>query len=285
MFEFLKKFYEQRFKKITIILLDDSKPGKDNSYSFRPNKFFLLFGGLISIVVFMVALIFMFTPIGSLLYSKEDVAMREQISSITESVLALQDSLTVRDNQLFEIKNIIRYSLDTTLNIDQRFNSLLGLNQNEVVNTIELESIESPGEKLSTKGMIFSNVMNSAPDFPASYPVDGTLTRGYEPEQFHFGIDIAAKQDELITSIADGTVVNASWTISDGYVISIQHSDGILSLYKHCASLTRKSGDAVLKGDIIGSIGDVGLSSSGPHLHIEIWKDGFSQNPAMFLIP
>lgn len=285
MIEFLKKFYEQRFKRITVILLDDTKPGKDNSYSFKPSSFFLLFGTLIFLASTMVALVFMFTPLGSLLYSKEDVEMRKQVQSITESVIALQDSLTIRDSQLSEMRNIIRYSLDTTLNIDQRFNSLINLQQNETTSSIEWTSSVDTDDKLNTKGMVFSNVMKSAPDFPASYPVDGTLTRGYEPEQFHFGIDIATKNNALITSVADGTIINASWTISDGYVISIQHADGIMSLYKHCATLTKKSGDAVLKGDIIGSTGDVGISSSGPHLHIEIWKDGFSQNPAMFLIP
>lgn len=285
MIEFLKKFYEQRFKRITVILLDDTKPGKDNSYSFKPSSFFLLFGALTFLASTMVALVFMFTPLGSLLYSKEDVEMRNQVRSITESVIALQDSLTIRDNQLSEMKNIIRYSLDTTLNIDQRFNSLLDLQQNENVSSIEWTVTDETNDKLNTKGMVFSNVIKSAPDFPSSYPVDGTLTRGYEPEQSHYGIDIATAKDALISSVADGTIINASWTISDGYVISIQHADGIMSLYKHCATLTKKSGDAVLKGDIIGSTGDVGISSSGPHVHIEIWKDGFSQNPSMFLIP
>lgn len=285
MIEFLKKFYEQRFKRITVILLDDTKPGKDNSYSFKPSSFFLLFGALTFLASTMVALVFMFTPLGSLLYSKEDVEMRNQVRSITESVIALQDSLTIRDNQLSEMKNIIRYSLDTTLNIDQRFNSLLDLQQNENVSSIEWTITDETDDKLNTKGMVFSNVIKSAPDFPSSYPVDGTLTRGYEPEQSHYGIDIATAKDALISSVADGTIINASWTISDGYVISIQHADGIMSLYKHCATLTKKSGDAVLKGDIIGSTGDVGISSSGPHVHIEIWKDGFSQNPSMFLIP
>ena len=88
----------------------------------------------------------------------------------------------------------------------------------------------------------------------------------------------------MITSIADGTVVSASWTVSEGYVLSIQHAGGMLSIYKHCSSLTKKSGDNVLKGDIVGTTGDVGVTSSGPHLHFEIWKDGLPQDPGMYLI-
>lgn len=137
---------------------------------------------------------------------------------------------------------------------------------------------------MNPSGIVFSNMLNSADDFPAPYPVNGTHTRGYEPDKFHFGVDIATAANELITSIADGTVVGASWTINDGYVISIQHAGGILSVYKHCSSVTKKSGDIVLKGDIVGTTGDVGLISSGPHLHFEIWKDGIPQDPALYLI-
>ncbi len=284
MLDFLKKLYEQRLKKITVILLDDSRPGEDNSYQFKPTKFFMFLTLICVMLSMFVALIFMLTPLGALLYSKEDAEMRAQVESITQRVIALQDSLIVRDYQLSEMKDVIRLSVDTTLAMDKRFTSMFDNDQ-------QLEDLfanrfddDLTSERVSTSGIIFSNVFKAAPDFPASFPVNGTLTRGYEPENAHYGIDVATKEEELITSIADGTIVNASWTISDGYVISIQHAGGLLSIYKHCSSLTKKSGDVILKGDIIGTTGDVGVSSSGPHLHLEIWKDGLAQDPSIYLI-
>ena len=284
MLDFLKKLYEQRLKKITVILLDDSRPGEDNSYQFKPTKFFMFLTLICLMLSMFVALIFMLTPLGALLYSKEDAEMRAQVESITQRVIALQDSLIVRDYQLSEMKDVIRLSVDTTLAMDKRFTSMFDNDQ-------QLEDLfanrfddDLTSERVSTSGIIFSNVFKAAPDFPASFPVNGTLTRGYEPENAHYGIDVATKEEELITSIADGTIVNASWTISDGYVISIQHAGGLLSIYKHCSSLTKKSGDVILKGDIIGTTGDVGVSSSGPHLHLEIWKDGLAQDPSIYLI-
>lgn len=284
MLDFLKKLYEQRLKKITVILLDDSRPGEDNSYQFKPTKFFMFLTLICVMLSIFVALIFMLTPLGALLYSKEDAEMRAQVESITQRVIALQDSLIVRDYQLSEMKDVIRLSIDTTLAMDERFSSMFDNDQ-------QLEDLfanrfddDLTSERVSTSGIIFSNVFKAAPDFPAGFPVNGTLTRGYEPENAHYGIDVATKEEELITSIADGTIVNASWTISDGYVISVQHAGGLLSVYKHCSSLTKKSGDVILKGDIIGTTGDVGVSSSGPHLHLEIWKDGLAQDPAIYLI-
>jgi murein DD-endopeptidase MepM/ murein hydrolase activator NlpD len=284
MLNFLKKLYEQRLKNITVILLDDSRPGEDESYQFRPGRLFSFLGLMSFLLAIFVALIFMLTPLGSLLYNTEDKEIRDQVESVTQRVIALQDSLNVRDNQLSEMKRVIRLSVDTTLAMDERFSAMFeeGNDNNDFL-SIRFDP-QSTSERVGTTGILMSNVFKSAPDFPSNFPVEGTLTRDYEPEEFHFGMDIATKKDAVITSIGDGTVINASWTINDGYVITIQHAGGIVSQYKHCSSLTKKNGDVVLKGDIIGVTGDVGISSSGPHLHFEIWKDGLPQDPAIYLI-
>lgn len=284
MFSFIKKLYELRFKNINVILLDNSQPGKDNSYFFKPVTIFLSAALICFCVTVIVCIVLLVTPIGSALYNKEDEVIRAQVENITERVLSLQDSLIVRETQLVEMKNIIRLSLDTTLVLDQRFSSMIN---NEAVRDKNLTSGFNSGNSennLSTSGVFLSNILKSAPEFPSKYPVNGTLTRGYEPNEFHFGIDIATNESEIITSIADGTIVNASWTISDGYVISIQHNGGILSIYKHCSAITKKNGDAVLKGDILGTTGNVGVSSSGSHLHVEIWKDGLPKDPQFYLV-
>ena len=284
MFDFLKKLYEQRLKKITVILLDDTRPGEDNSYRFQPTRFFMFLTFICVMLSVFVALLFMLTPLGALLYSKEDAEMRAQVEYITQRVIALQDSLIVRDYQLSEMKDVIRLSVDTTLAMDERFSSMFD-NERQLEDLFANRFDDNPSiERVSTSGVVFSNVFKVAPDFPTNFPVNGTLTRGYEPEDGHFGMDVATKEEEIITSIADGTVISAAWTISDGYVISIQHAGGLLSVYKHCSSITKKSGDVILKGDIIGTTGDVGVSSSGPHLHLEIWKDGLPQDPAIYLI-
>ncbi len=126
--------------------------------------------------------------------------------------------------------------------------------------------------------------MEAPPVFPVRYPVNGTLTRGYLPAEGHYGLDIATKENEPVLNIADGSVTNSGWTISNGYVISIQHKDGLLTIYKHLSKLNKKEGDIVLKGDILGTIGNTGVLSTGPHLHFELWKNGVPQNPEVYLI-
>ena len=142
MIELLKKLFEQRRKRITIILLDDSKPDEDNSYNVNPNGFFGLIVGIAAVFAILVALIFMLTPMGGLLYSTDDAEIRAQIMQVTEKAISLEDSLRRRDAQLQEMKNIIRLSMDTTLALDQRFDSFFG--QANPMQGTQIIDIEQP---------------------------------------------------------------------------------------------------------------------------------------------
>ena len=82
----------------------------------------------------------------------------------------------------------------------------------------------------------------------------------------------------------DGTVIFSGFTSADGYVIQIQHGNDLTSIYKHCSSLTKKAGDYVKAGEPIGIVGNTGENSSGPHLHFEIWYNGFSINPQHYVV-
>lgn len=284
MIKLLKKLFEQRNQLLTLIVLDDTKPGEDNSYQLNPGLFFGMILGIALLFSLLVALIFMLTPIGGLLYSTDDIAMRKQIIEVTEKALALEDSLFQRDMQLSEMKQIIRLSIDTTLAVDQRFEDLF--DGNESFFNTDFMDFNQPAsvERLSQNEILFSNLLKSVPDFPARVPVQGTHTRGFEPDNQHFGIDIATKANEPVLNIADGTVFSSGWTINNGYVISIQHNQGLITIYKHLSKLNKREGDLVLKGDILGEAGNSGILSTGPHLHLEIWENGVPQNPEVYLI-
>lgn len=284
MIDLLKKLFEQRRKKITVMLLDDSKPGEDNSYHVYPKGLFGLILAMSATFALIVALVFMLTPLGGLLYSTDDAEIRAQILEVTQKAISLEDSLRLQDMQLQEMKNIIRLSVDTTLAMDERFEEYFNegnLSQNSDFMTFEQSRTF---DKLSQNEILFSNVSKTAPDFPAKYPVQGSLTRRYLPDEEHYGLDIATKNNELVINIADGSVFNSSWTINNGYVISIQHGGGVVTTYKHLSKLNKKEGDLVLEGDILGQIGNAGVLSTGPHLHFEIWKNGVPQDPEIYLI-
>ena len=147
-----------------------------------------------------------------------------------------------------------------------------------------LESNNQDIISISSTGILSSSVLNELPVFPTSYLVKGIVSRSFEPELNHFGLDIAAREGANVQAIEDGTVVNISWTITNGYVLSIQHKGGYLSVYKHCRTITKEIGDVVVKGDVIASVGNAGTQSSASHLHVEIWEEGHPQDPELYFL-
>lgn len=115
-------------------------------------------------------------------------------------------------------------------------------------------------------------------------PINGyNISAPFDPLNGHFGIDVVSRKDEPIKSIADGTVIFADWTQNDGYVIAVQHSQDLISVYKHNSILTKEIGAIVNAGDILAIIGNTGERTSGPHLHFELWYDGAAVNPEEFI--
>ncbi len=114
-------------------------------------------------------------------------------------------------------------------------------------------------------------------------PITGIISSAYNPKQEHYGVDIVSKKNEPIKSVADGTVILASWTQDAGYVITVQHRSNVISVYKHNSSLLKKTGDFVNAGDVIAIIGNTGELTSGPHLHFELWYNGNPVDPEEFV--
>jgi murein DD-endopeptidase MepM/ murein hydrolase activator NlpD len=114
-------------------------------------------------------------------------------------------------------------------------------------------------------------------------PVGGEVLLGFSMEKKHFGVDISAQKNTAIKAIADGFVIASDWTLETGNTIAVQHSNNVVSFYKHNSNLLKKTGDKVKVGEAIAIIGNTGEHSSGPHLHFELWKDGKAVNPQEYI--
>ncbi len=114
-------------------------------------------------------------------------------------------------------------------------------------------------------------------------PINGFISDQYDVRKGHFGVDVVAKTNEPVKCIADGTVVFSDWTQDGGYVVMIQHSANMISVYKHNAELYKKLGTFVNAGEIISIVGNSGEMTNGPHLHFELWYNGNSLNPEEFV--
>lgn len=111
-------------------------------------------------------------------------------------------------------------------------------------------------------------------------PIEGIKVDGFRPKDGHYGIDVAAMENEVIKSVAEGIVIFSTWTLDNGYVIGVQHTRGnLISVYKHNSELLKNVGSFVAGGEIIAIVGNTGELTTGPHLHFELWHRGNAIDP------
>ncbi len=115
-------------------------------------------------------------------------------------------------------------------------------------------------------------------------PIRGVISSPFNSSISHYGIDIVAPSGEAIKAVLEGTVIMSNWTSDGGYVIQIQHANNLISVYKHNSVLLKSAGQKVNTGEPIAIIGSTGELSTGPHLHLELWKNGRPVDPEKLIV-
>ncbi len=281
--ELLQKLFRRRSEDVKLIIVDDERPENPETYIIRPiHMLFGITGGAVALVLVFFLFLYV-TPFGGMLFRASDQEMRDSVEEISRQVIALQDSLDTRDEQLAEMQSAVAGGTDTTFTTgDVDVSDYMHEDTGSVESPAFQSSRFEGALAMDPNQIIHSAFLSSDPSFPVSLPVEGTTTRMYKPESNHYGLDIAAEEGAIVTSIADGVVINSDRTMDNGYVIYVQHSGGYVSVYKHCRNLMKQVGDVVRSGDIIASVGSTGLHSSGPHLHLELWNNGVPLDPELY---
>jgi murein DD-endopeptidase MepM/ murein hydrolase activator NlpD len=143
-------------------------------------------------------------------------------------------------------------------------------------------------EGLDLNAGSYDAVVTGQKEFHASFPIlpptDGFITQGFDPQHRHFGIDYAVKRGTPVYAATDGYVVFADWTYDGGNMLILSHGGGYLTVYKHNQLLLKSAQTYVKRGELIAQSGSTGQTSSGPHLHFELWRDGVPQDPQEYLL-
>ncbi len=126
--------------------------------------------------------------------------------------------------------------------------------------------------------------------WPVSGDTGGNITSYFGPRESpggigstnHKGIDIACPVGTEILACADGTVTDAGYHDAMGNYVVIEHDDGMKTVYMHNYKLIVRTGDKVIKGQVISHSGSTG-NSTGPHLHIGVMTDGVYVDPLIYM--
>ncbi|MBI3519692.1 MAG: M23 family metallopeptidase [Bacteroidetes bacterium] len=281
-----KIFTDQLRNKYRLVILNDDSFAEKFSLRLSPLGLIILLGSVTIVMTTLVISLVAFTPLREYIPGYGNVDDRKDILKLSAKTDSLENTLESRDWYINNLLNVFsgktegktpKPAKDSTgkyANIDIKPSE-----QDLKLRTdIETNQLESTSNKVS------ANKLNTLSNFFFFTPLKGIITTSYNLREEHFGVDIVAKENELIKATLDGTVVFAGFTSEDGYVIQIQHTNNLTSVYKHCSNITKKTGDYVKAGEPIAVVGNTGESSKGPHLHFELWYNGFAINPQDYVV-
>lgn len=147
---------------------------------------------------------------------------------------------------------------------------------------VKEEIVESPIGEIIVKGT--KEVPKTMATGAFLMPTRGRISSRYGMRngRMHKGLDIAASSGTSIKAADGGKVVFAGYKGAYGNMIEIDHGNGYRTRYAHCSKLLVGVGNKVYKGQEIAKMGNTGRST-GPHLHLEVIKNGTNQNPSNFV--
>lgn len=234
-------------------------------------------------LVFATTLLIAFTPLKEYIPGYSSIMLKNKATRLNYKVDSLEQAIVLNQQYLESIKRVLKGDVNT-----------IEFNKDSIIKAAELDISEidlSPSKEDSLlrekvdkedKYSLFESATSKV-SFVLFSPVTGTISEGYNPEEKHYAVDIAVANDTPVKAVADGTVILAEWSVQTGYVIILDHGNGLISAYKHNKSLTKEQGKLVKSGEVIAISGNAGELTTGPHLHFELWSNGYPIDPTTFI--
>lgn len=266
-------------------LVISSEDSWEQKFSMRLNRLnvFIVTGTLSIFLIVSTILLIALTPLKEYIPGYDPTELRRESQSIIFKTDSLESIILKNQNYIDNLSLILSGKIDSD-----------SINKIQIKNTESKNDIKNIDFAISKEDSIFRteieredrfNIFDkkNKNNFILTSPISGNVTDGYNSKDKHFATDIAAPEGTPVKAVADGTIIFAEWTSTTGNVIIIEHQNHLISVYKHNATSTKEQGDFVESGEVIATSGSTGELSSGPHLHFELWYNGYPVNPTDFI--
>ena len=257
----------------------------EETFSYKLNKLnvFLFFSVSILLLIISTFLVISYTPLKEYIPGYDSSELRRKAIMNNYKLDSIQEKLMRNQRYIIAVSEVLKgdldiYELEQQVNSDTIYSnkSLLEFETSEADSLLRIEvendekyNITQTGEDKSLLTLF--------------KPVSGKVTQKYDPMTRHYAVDIATKLNTPVRATTEGVVVFSGWSDDVGYVVIIDHPYDLLSVYKHNSSISVSQGEVVEQGQVIAFSGNSGMNTTGPHLHFEIWSNGFSLNPEEFI--
>jgi murein DD-endopeptidase MepM/ murein hydrolase activator NlpD len=257
----------------------------EERFSLRLNRLnvFILVTFLAIALVALTTLLIVFTPLKEYIPGYSSSALKKKAIALTLKTDSLQHIVDVNEKYYVSISKVLSGDIKAQ-----------DVSKDSIIEAVKIEASEvnlKPNKQDSLlrdivdkedKYSVFDTAKTSS-NLILFPPVNGTISEDFNVEDKHYAIDLVVAENATVKATADGTVIFSSFTTDTGYVIILEHNNALISVYKHNAKLIKKQGDLVKAGEVIAASGNSGDLTTGPHLHFELWSDGYPVNPNNFI--
>jgi len=265
-----------------VVLNEDTFEERISFKLSRLNVF--VFASLSTIILIaLTTVLIAFTPLREYIPGYSSTALKRKATILSYKTDSLQKVIVMNEKYYGSIKKVLQGDM-----------SAVDINRDSIIEAVKLEASEvdlrpTPEDSLlrekvdkEDKYNLFESATSST-HFVLFPPVNGPVSEPYNLKEKHYAVDIVVSKDTPVKATADGVVIFSEWTATTGYVIIIEHSYGLISIYKHNASLTKSQGDLVKAGGVIATAGNSGELSRGPHFHFALLTAGYPIYPTNFI--
>jgi len=217
--------------------------------------------------------------------ARQDYLVRQAIVNEALRIDSLEQVFELQNKYITNLQDIIAgtVSIDTVYSIDSlaRVRSELLMERSEREENFMRQYEEAERYNITSQ----SQPVNEVLSINIFRPTAGLVSQSYNALEQHLGVDIAASPNQSVVSVMDGTVLMSTYTSEMGYTICIVHPGELISIYKHCESLLKKTGDRVKQGDVVALVGrGTDGVTQGSHLHFELWYQGQPLDPEKYIL-
>lgn len=278
-----KRLARKLLHKYRLVVLNEDTFEERFAIKLTRLNVFVIVSLLTIMLIIGTTMLIAYTPLREYIPGYSSTSLKKKATELNYKTDSLQQVIIANEKYLESIKRVLTGDV-----------SAVEINKDSIINAAELDITEedltpSPEDlrlrervDKEDKYSLFESATSKV-NFVLFPPANGTISEGYNIDEKHFAVDIVLTKDTPIKATADGTVILAEWTTQTGYVVIIDHGNGLISAYKHNASLTKSQGDLVKSGEVIAISGNTGELTTGPHLHFELWNDGYPIDPTTFI--
>ncbi len=220
-------------------------------------------------------------------YRETTSDMTDQLEVLVEKTEVLAQTYMLSANVQLQDRSGNREEIEPLMDSSDEIDDMI-VNVAEIADWLKMEEGATETDRLFE---IEAELTSFLKDVPRIWPVDGRRissdfgTRRHpvlNGRSNHTGVDIPDDYGSPIVATAEGVVTFAAYQYGYGYMVKIEHANGLETVYGHASKLLVSKGDEVIQGQTIAKVGSSGLST-GPHVHYEIKINGAYIDPELFL--